>query len=47
MKITIDNRDLAYCIDTYGMFTGESVDEGESEHYCEEYDLIDSKEPKQ
>lgn len=43
MKITIDNRDLAYTIDTYGMFTGESVDEMESEHYRENYKLTDDE----
>ena len=43
MKITIDNRDLAYTIDTYGMFTGESVDEMESEHYRETYGLTDEE----
>lgn len=43
MKITIDNRDLIYSIDTYGMFTGESVDEMESEHYRDEYGLTDDE----
>lgn len=43
MKITIDNRDLPYSIDTYGMFTGDSVDESESEHYRETYGLTDDE----
>lgn len=41
--IKIDNRDLAYTIDTYGMFTGESVHEMEAEHYRDEYDLTDDE----
>lgn len=40
-KITlkIDNRDLAYTIDTYGMFTGGSVEEMEEQHYIDEYGI--------
>lgn len=41
--IKIDNRDLSYTIDTYGMFTGESVHEMEAEHYRDEYDLTDDE----
>lgn len=43
MKITIDNRDLSYTIDTYGMFTGESCEEGEREYYQETYNLTDDE----
>lgn len=41
--IDIDSRDLAYTIDTYGMFTGESTDESESEYYRDEYNLTDDE----
>lgn len=43
MKLTIDNRDLSYTIDTYGMFTGDSVQESEADHYREEYNLTDDE----
>lgn len=43
MKITIDNRDLAYTIDTYGMFTGDHVYESEGDGYREEYNLTDDE----
>mgnify|MGYP001002258266 CR=1 FL=1 len=43
IKVQIDNRDLAYTIDTYGMFTGESVAESESEHYRDEFDLTEDE----
>lgn len=33
MKLRINNLDLGYTIDTYGMFTGESVEEYEAEYY--------------
>lgn len=41
--IKIDNRDLSYTIDTYGMFTGESVHEMEANHYRDEYNLTDDE----
>lgn len=41
ITVKIDNRDLAYTIDTYGMFTGESVDESGREYYRDEYKLTD------
>ena len=43
IKVTIDNRDLAYTIDTYGMFTGDSVAESEAEHYRDEFDLTEDE----
>ena len=43
MKITIDNRNLAYSIDTYGMFTGEWADDSEREYLQDEYGLTDSE----
>lgn len=43
MKITIDNRDLSYTIDTYGTFTGESTDESEREYLQSEYGLTDDE----
>ena len=43
MKLTIDNRDLSFTIDTYGMFTGESCDEMEREYYRDEYDMTDDE----
>lgn len=43
MELLIDNRDLAYTVDTYGMFTGESTDESESDHYRETYNLTDDE----
>jgi len=39
MKITINSRDLPYTIDTYGMFDGESSEEGEAQYYLEEYGI--------
>ena len=39
MKLRIDNRDLAFTIDTYGMFTGDSVEDMEREHYADTYAL--------
>lgn len=39
MKLTINNLDLAFTIDTYGMFNGDSVDESEVDYYTEEYQL--------
>lgn len=41
MKIRINNRDLPYTIDTYGMFNGESAEESEREYYADEYNLTD------
>jgi hypothetical protein len=43
MLIRINNKDLAYTIDTYGMFTGENVDVQEAEHYREMFDLTDDE----
>lgn len=43
MKLRINNRDLPYTIDTYGVFTGDSTDEGEREYYQEEYGLTDTE----
>lgn len=43
MKLTINSLDLAYTIDTYQMFNGESVLEGEQMHYSEEYELTDDE----
>lgn len=37
--ITIDNRDLAYTIDTYNMFTAEHVFDSETEHIANEYGI--------
>lgn len=45
-KLIIDNRDLSYTIDTYGMFTGESASENEYEYYAEEYNLKDDEREK-
>lgn len=39
LTLTISNLDLAYTIDTYGMFNGDSVDESEVEYYTDEYQL--------
>lgn len=39
MKLDIDNRDLHFTIDTYAMFTGESVEESEVEYYSDEYQI--------
>lgn len=39
MKLIIDNRDLPFTIDTYGMFTGDSWQEMESEYFPEEYGI--------
>lgn len=36
MKITINNRDLPFTIDTYGMFNGESHYDSEAEYYADE-----------
>lgn len=41
--LRINSRDLAYTIDTYGMFTGESVEESESEYYRDEFKLTDDE----
>lgn len=45
MKTTlkIDNRDLSYTIDTYGMFTGDWQYESEVEYYKDEYELTDDE----
>lgn len=43
MKITINNRDLPYTIDTYGMFTGEFSEESEREYYADKYNLTDDE----
>lgn len=43
MKITIDNRDFAFTIDTYNMFSGDSVEEGESEYYQETFGLTEEE----
>lgn len=43
MKLSINSRDLPFTIDTYGMFTGESAQEMESEFYREEYKLTDDE----
>ena len=43
MQITINSLDLGYTVDTYGMFTGESTDESESDYYREEYNLTDDE----
>jgi len=42
-KIVINNLDLEYSIDTYGMFKGDSVDESESEYYAEQYQLTEDE----
>lgn len=39
MKLRINNLDLGYTIDSYGMFTGESVDESEAEYYRDIYGI--------
>ena len=44
--IKVDNRDLNFTIDTYGMFTGESSQEGEEEYYTEEYKLTEDEQEK-
>lgn len=44
--IKIDSRDLSYTIDTYGMFNGESSQEGEEEYYTEEYKLTEVEQEK-
>ena len=36
MKLRINNLDLAYTIDTYGMFTGEDTEDSEVEYYQDE-----------
>ena len=41
--LKVDNRDLNFTIDTYGMFTGESSQEGEEEYYTEEYKLTEDE----
>lgn len=43
MKIRIDNRDLAYTIDTYGMFDGSHATESELEYIQEEHALTDDE----
>lgn len=44
--IKIDSRDLNFTIDTYGMFNGESSEEGEHEYYTEEYKLTEAEQEK-
>lgn len=39
VKLEISNLDLAFTIDTYGMFNGDGVDESEVDYYTEEYKL--------
>lgn len=41
MKLRINNLDLGYTIDTYGMFTGEGVEDSEAEYYIEELGISD------
>ncbi len=41
--LKVDNRDLHFTIDTYGMFTGESSEEGEVEYYTEQYKLTEDE----
>lgn len=43
MNITINNRDLPYTIDTYGMFTGDSAEEMEAEYLANEYGLTEAE----
>lgn len=43
MKIRINNKDLAYTIDTYGMFNGESVEEQELDYYRYEYGMTEDE----
>lgn len=43
VTLTINSLDLAYTIDTYGMFNGDSVDESEADYYREEYQLTDDE----
>lgn len=43
MNLLIDSRDLGYTIDTYGMFTGDSVEEGEQEYYADTYGLTEAE----
>lgn len=43
MKIRINNRDLPYTIDTYGMFTGEWCEDSEREYYAEKYNLTEAE----
>lgn len=39
VTISINNKDLPYTIDTYGMYNGESVEEGEQMYYAEDYEM--------
>lgn len=41
--ILINNKDLAFTIDTYGMFTGDGVYEQEIDYYQDEYNLTDDE----
>lgn len=41
MKLRVNNLDLGYTIDTYGMFTGEGVEDLEAEYYKDEYGISD------
>lgn len=42
MKISINSRDLTYTIDTYGMFSGDYIEESERDFYRDEYSLSDA-----
>lgn len=42
MKIRINNRDLPYTIDTYGMFNGEWCEDSEREYYADKYNLTEA-----
>lgn len=43
VTISINNKDLPYTIDTYGMYNGESVEEGEQDYYASEYNLTEQE----
>lgn len=43
LQLSIDNRDLPYTIDTYGMYTGDGADESEVEFYRDGYNLSDDE----
>lgn len=42
MKLRINNKDLPYTIDTYGMFTGDSTEESERDHYTSELGISEN-----
>lgn len=43
MKLSINNLDLGYTIDTYGTFTGERIEESEVDYYNDEYGISPDK----